>query len=219
MNSILLAWRDGPRAADWQSELAGVAGWQVHGPVASVAEIRHGLVRHRPALLVLDLRLRDGGAIDLIRVIRSGAHSAPGLSRAQVLALVHHEADPLLLDALQAGADNFFVSADMRPGALAAHVRDTLAGGADIAPWIARRLLEHFGGTRHQARPVPVEELANPLSLTTDEYRLLRQLSRGAPLRDVALFEGVRPRDLTSRVRAIYRKMQWALRAGDLRLA
>jgi len=29
----------------------------------------------------------------------------------------------------------------------------------------------------------------------------------------------VRPRDLTARVRAIYRKMQWALRAGDLTLA
>jgi DNA-binding NarL/FixJ family response regulator len=219
MNSILLAWRDGPRAADWLCQLQGMAEWQVHGPAASVADTRHGLVRHRPVLLVLDLRLRDGGAIDLIRVIRSGAHGAPGLARAQVLALAEDDSDPLLLDALQAGADNFFVRADTRRGALAAHVRDTLAGGADIAPWIARRLLEHFGGTRQQVRRVPVEELADPLSLTPDEHRLLRQLSRGAPLREVAQFEGVRPHDLTSRVRAIYRKMQWALRAGDLRLA
>lgn len=219
MNSILLAWRDGPRAADWRTALLGPAEWQVHGPVASVAEARQGLVRHRPALLLLDLRLQDGGAIDLIRVIRSGAHSVPGLARAQVLALAEDDTDPLLLDALQAGADNFFVRTDMRPGALVAHVRDTLAGGADIAPWIARRLLDHFGDARSQPRRVPVEELASPLSLTPDEYRLLRQLSRGAPLRDVAQFEGVRPRDLTSRVRAIYRKMQWALRAGDLRLA
>lgn len=219
MNSILLAWRDGPRAADWLSELQGIADWRVHGPVASVVDTRHGMVRHRPALLVLDLRLRDGGAIDLIRVVRSGAHCAPGLARAQVLALAEDDTDPLLFDALQAGADNFFVRSDTRPGALAAHVRDTLAGGADVAPWIARRLLEHFGDIRSQPQRVPVEELANPLSLTQDEYRLLHQLSRGSPLREVARFEGVRPRDLTSRVRGIYRKMQWARRAGDLRLA
>ena len=64
----------------------------------------------------------------------------------------------------------------------------------------------------------PLDELTNPLALTADERLLLRQLAIGQRLADVARYEKQRPRELSAKVRAIYRKMQWDLRAGDLTL-
>jgi len=214
MKSVLLAVNNITQAPTWQAELRA-AGWTVPGPVCSFVEARRQLARQAPAVLVTDLRLLDGSVIELIQTLCAGSRA----QRVQVLVLAATEADPLLLDALQAGADNFFMVPDAQPGALAAQVLDTLAGGAAIAPFIARRLLEHFAVSGREPARRAVEDLSNPLALTAGECRLLRRLSIGERLADLAHHEGVGPRELTARVRTIYRKMQWALRAGDLRLA
>jgi DNA-binding NarL/FixJ family response regulator len=215
MTFVLLAVHDTALCQRWFAELRAAATWQVQPPVHSLTAARRSIARQAPALLVADLRLQDGTVIELIRTL----HCGPLPQRAQVLVLAGGEDDPLLLDALQAGADNFFLVADASPGSLAAHAGETLTGGAAIAPWIARRLLDHFAVTGREPGSPTVEDLSNPLALTTVERTLLRQLSIGQRLADLASLEGVRPRELTARVRAIYRKMQWALRAGDLRLA
>ena len=213
MKSVLLALNDSPQASAWHDELRD-AGWTVQGQSPSFLETRRHLARRMPAVLVTDLRLQDGTVIDLIRTLCAG----PWAPRVQVLVLAAVEADPLLLDALQAGADNFFMVPGAQPGALAAQVRDTLGGGAAIAPWIARRLLAHFAVSDREPPRRAVEDLSNPLALTAGECTLLRRLSIGEQLADLARHEGVGPRELTAQVRTIYRKMQWALRAGDLRL-
>jgi DNA-binding NarL/FixJ family response regulator len=216
MNTVLLAVQDSALAATLHDSLQATGEWQVLAPVHSVADTRAALIRHAPDLLVADLRLSDGKAIGLIRLM--ALRQPVGRARAQVLVLAARETDPLLLDALEAGADNFFMTAGAAPGALAQHVRDTLAGGADIAPWIARRLLDHFGVGTRALQAGHVEDMNNPLALTGSESMLLRQLSLGERLADVARRQGVLPRELTARVRDIYRKMQWTLHAGDLRL-
>ena len=220
MQSLLLATHDRNQATVWFAALSATGLWNLHDPVHSVAEVRRSTVLRSTALLVADLRLRDGTAVDMLRVLRP----VQGEARAQVLVLCEAESDPLLLDALQAGASNFFVSAGAQPGALASRVRDTLAGDTDIAPWIARRLLDHFGagagaGTgTHAMRRHAVEDMSNPLALTAAEHLLLRQLALGERLVDVARHAGVHPPEIFERLRGIYRKMQWALRAGDLQL-
>ena len=222
MNTVLLAMHDPALATTFHAALRATGAWQVPAPVHRVADARAALIRHTPQLLVVDLRLNDGLALSLISLLRLRQPSGHGQTPAQVLVLATNEADPLLLDALQAGADNFFITTDAAPDALAAHVRKTLAGGADIAPWIARRLLDHFGNGVVGAHGRPsrqVEDLSNPLTLTAAERTLLRQLSSGDRLADVACRQGMGPRELTARVRDIYRKMQWALHAGNLTLA
>ena len=226
MQSLLLATHDRRQAAAWHDALSATGLWNLHDPVHSFAEVRRSMVLRSTALLVTDLCLRDGTVVDMVRVLRP----AHGMARAQVLLLCAHESEPLLLEALQAGADNFFVTGgappDAQPDALATRVRDTLAGDSDIAPWIARRLLDHFGtspgagsGSGSQAmRRHTVEDLSNPLALTAAERMLLRQLAVGERLVDLARHEGVCPPEIFARLRGIYRKMQWGLRAGDLQL-
>lgn len=212
MKTVLLAGSNPARTRDWHEALQADGGWQVLGPVHSFAAARPLLHRHDPALLVSDLRLADGTLLDMIRILRTG--TAP--LRTQVLVAVKCPDDPLLLDALQEGADNFHDSADDRAAPLVDLARETLEGGAEITPWIAHCLLDHFGGNDEPASPI--EEMINPLALTAGERWLLRQLSGGRRLGEVARLEDCAPRELAARVRAIYRKMQWALRAGNLTL-
>lgn len=219
MQSILLAIHDRARASACCQALRAEGRWQTLDPVHRFADVRATLIRRPPDLLVADLRLADGSLIDMIQAMRAPRHQAEDALRTQVLVLTGQEADPLLLQALQAGADNFYDTRAHTPEALASHVYETLAGGAAIAPWIARRLLDHFSVDRRSASSQPIEDLNNPLALTPAERTLLCQLSVGERLADVARRQGVVPREITGRVRAIYRKMQWALLAGDLKLA
>jgi DNA-binding NarL/FixJ family response regulator len=214
--SVLMAVHDGAQAQRWAQALRDTRQWQVLDPAFSFAKACQALEQHRPDLLVTELRLRGGTALDLVRLLRSGLRPLT----TQFLVIVRESDDALLLDALQEGADTF-VSAESLTGAtLAQHARDTLDGGAEIVPWIARRLLEHFGFSFSSAPKLrqKVEDLTNPLLLTETERQLLYKLSAGYAIAEVARSEGVRPRELTGRVRAIYRKMQWQIRAGDLSL-
>jgi DNA-binding NarL/FixJ family response regulator len=211
-NAVLLAGADPTQSVAWRAELLASGPWPVLGPVRTFAEARVLINRQQPAVLVCDLRLHDGTAIEMIRTLRA----APPQQRTQVVVVAQAQ-DTLLLDALQEGADNFFSCDDAAPGALTAHVGETLAGGADIAPWIARRLLDHFG-VRDDDRREAVEQLIDPLSLTPTERFLLRRLSTGQRLAELARLEGVGQRVLAGHVRAIYRKMQWGLRAEGLAL-
>jgi DNA-binding NarL/FixJ family response regulator len=215
MTLLMIASADADRAAQWRDALSQAGHWTVAPPVASLFELRQALVRQSPALLLADLALHDGPLAGLLRVLRTGGrHQA-----LPVLAVSPTEQNPALLDALQAGADSFLVNRGLTAPALAAAVADTLAGGADIGPWVAQQLLAHFGPDVPGHAAARVEELVNPLALTAPEQQLLRHLVGGLRLNDVAAVEGVPARALTARVRGIYRKMQWALRAGDLTLA
>ena len=213
MKTVLLAGHAPAQNQAWVEELRAGGDWDILGPVQSFGAARVLMHRHRPDLLIAELRLVDGTALDMIRMLRVGLHDLS----TQVLVVAQGEGDLLLLDALQEGADSFYDAADPKAEPLAVHARDTLAGGADIAPWIARRLLDHFERRREVACSA-MDELISPLALGPEEVLLLRLLSCGRRLNDIAKYEGVAPRVLSARVRAIYRKMQWDLRAGDLSL-
>lgn len=212
MTSVVLAGRDPAQTTASRRALRASGGWQVLGPAHTAAAARLLLQQHDPDLLVCDLRLAEGSAIDLLRVLRNDH------ARTRMLIVAPDPTDPLLLDALQEGADNFHPSDGAAPGALAVRARATLAGSADIAPGIASRLLEHFDADLAAGERLSIAQLSSPLTLTAAERRLLRQLALGLRLADMARAEGVAAAELCNRVRGIHRKMQWNLRAGDLSL-
>lgn len=219
MTSLLLAVKDTPSSAGLYQALSEAGPWQVHGPARSLADAKEVMQHYQPQLLVADLWLPDGPISDLLQQLNLGSGLPTPLSGTHVLVLTSSETHPLLMEALQAGADSYFVTTQGSTQDLAALVTETLAGGARIAPWIARRLLDHFDTQDGLAAQAHVEDLVNPLGLTTPERNLLKHLALGESLQELAQAEGVRPRDLTARVRLIYRKMQWSQRAGNLALS
>ncbi len=216
MNAVLLVVRDAGQAANWHAELSEAGRWKMLPPARSFAEARQAITRHQPALLVSDLQLPDGVLADTVRGLRA---SPPRQSHVRVLALTGNAPNNLLLDALQAGADNMFETTQAAPGTLARHVAETLTGGANIAPWIAHHLMAHFDVQALEPKAQSVPTLVSPLSLTAEDRQLLRQLSSGHCLNALATHAGVAAGELASQVGCIYRKMQWELRAGNLQLA
>ncbi|MEK8049759.1 hypothetical protein AACH10_05890 [Ideonella sp. DXS22W] len=210
MTSLMLATRDGHTGALWAAALQDAGPWQVLAPLNTVAELRLTLGRSAPTLLVTEPTLADGPVDELVRTLQL----RPAQARVLTLVASGRDDDPRLLDVLQAGADSI-LGGLCDAQTLRDAVQDTLAGGADIAPWVARRLLDHFGQSDTAWR---VEELSNPLALTRDEGLLLRRLALGHRLGELAREAGVSARDLAASVRRIYRKVQWTLRAGDLQL-
>lgn len=218
MTSLMLATRDGHTGALWAAALQHAGPWRLVPPVHSLAELRLLLGRATPTLLVTEPTLVDGPVDDLLRTLQL----RPATERVLSLVVSARDDDARLLDALQAGADSI-LGGVCDADALCQAVHDALAGGADIAPWVARRLLDHFGGPavvvgNASAAARRVEELSNPLALTPDEGLLLRRLALGHRLGELAREAGVSARELAACVRRIYRKMQWTLRAGDLQL-
>lgn len=219
MHTVLFAVQDPYQTMVWSRAFEAAGHWRVCARVRTLAQASKALLRLRPDLLLADLQLLGGTAIDLMQVLRTGLKPLP-----TQLLIVTRDADrPLLIDALLEGADNFVSAETISPTALVQQALDTLAGSAEIAPCVARTLLDQFGadpayGQAHPLRRMRIEDLSNPLSLSDSERSLLRRLSNGFRVAEIARADGVRPRELTSRVRQICRKLLWKLRAGNLRL-
>lgn len=219
MHSVLIAVQDPYQTMVWSRAFEAAGHWRVCARVRTLAQARKGLLGLRPDLLLTDLRLLGGTAIDLMRLLRTGLEPLP----TQILIVARDTDHPLLIEALLEGADNFVSAETISPTALVQQAFDTLAGSAEIAPCVARTLLAHFGADPAQGqgdaqRRVRVEDLSNPLDLTDAERSLLRRLSGGFRVAEIARADGVRPRELTRRMRQICHKLLWQLRAGNLRL-
>jgi len=212
--SVLMAGWDPKRSAGWRRALESAGGWTVRKPARSLAELQSRAMRRPPDLLITDLRMPDGPATVLIHALRFGVRPL-----VMPILVVTRQQDPLILDALQEGADGVLDLSEPNGVTLAEHAQHLMNGGADIAPWIARRLLDHFGlGVAHPHRAA-VEMVINPLELTSQERELLHHVSIGRRLAEAAHAAQFGPEERSAeQVRAIYRKMQWRLRAGDLRL-
>lgn len=223
--ALLVAW-DPQCTRTWRRELLATGEWDALHPAHSLAQVKARLSSHQADLVVTDLRLPDGLATDLIRLLREGrlAPRASTLSRQNPLTphvpvlVMARRQDPLLVDALQEGADGVCDQSAPLGATLAEQARDVMAGHATIAPWIARHLLDHFDANLTGPALAAFEPMASPLELTGGERRLLRQLSLGRRLIDAAWSLNLTPGDCVALVRGMCRKMQWRVRASGLSL-
>jgi two-component system, NarL family, response regulator NreC len=83
--------------------------------------------RHRPAVLVLDLRLRDGSSIEAIRLMREQA------PRVQIVVLTMDDSPGYAEEALRAGAVGFVLK-DTADAELGDAIRNAAAGDYYTSP-------------------------------------------------------------------------------------
>jgi DNA-binding NarL/FixJ family response regulator len=211
MSRIVLVAREPAQALQWRSALAGGA----HEVVAVTNGARNAqalLQQHRPHLLVCDLRLIDGTALAMIQWL------ALQPQRPLIVAVARADSEPLLLEALRAGADNVCVDGD-DASALADCVAQTLRGETTITAPIARALLHHFERSHAQlGRHRRPGDEQGALELEAPQRELLMRLAAGYELEQLAKTQTVATRALGQRLRDIVRKLQWDVRAGSLTL-
>ena len=124
--------------------------------------------------------------------------------------------DSQLLEALSRGADGYFVQGQS-PQALIAAIEQVLAGGAEMAPAIARQVKAHFDALSLEAhRPRRRREPAAP-GPRSSAWCCSGSPTASCRTRSRATCAS-RTREVAQRVRTLYRKLQFDRRTATLSL-
>lgn len=131
--------------------------------------------RHRPDVVLMDIRMPQLDGIEATRVITGEQPDGP-----RILMLTTFDLDEYVYDAIRAGASGFLLK-DTPPDDLVTAVRVLAAGDALLAPSVTRRLIERFAARAGVATPVP-----GLGDLTERETEVLRWMARGLSNGEIA---------------------------------
>lgn len=169
-----------------------------------------------PDVLLVDLGLPDGSGLDVIAAART---RWPGV--APMVSTIFGDEEHVLA-AIEAGAMGYLLK-DATPEAVIGEVRSLHAGGSPINPLVVRKLLLHAqrGGAPAADVAEAIEAAAGDElpSLSARELEVLRLVSRGHTLAEVAQALAVSPHTARTFVRRIYAKLQVKSRADAVRVA
>src|ERR687897_1619456 len=135
--------------------LAGEPDIDVVGEAGNGAEAVALAARHRPDVLLMDVRMPVMDGLEATRRISSDGD----LAGTRVIILTTFDLDEYVHEALRAGASGFLLK-DTHPVELLNAVRVVAAGDALISPRITRRLIEEFA-----RRPAPAHATAATAAL------------------------------------------------------
>jgi DNA-binding NarL/FixJ family response regulator len=146
------------------------AGIPVVAEAADGAEAVAAVLKHRPDVVLMDIRMPDVDGLEATRRILA---AQPGCG-CRIIILTTFDLDQYVYTALTAGASGFLLK-DVSPEHLVAAVRLVRSGDALLAPSITRRLVERFA-PQTSAHPAVHRDLSE---LTPRELEVLRLLARG----------------------------------------
>jgi DNA-binding NarL/FixJ family response regulator/ribosomal protein L37AE/L43A len=141
----------------------------------AVAAVR----KHRPDVVLMDIRMPELDGLEATRRILAGASSGEDV---RIIILTTFDLDQYVYAALAAGASGFLLK-DVSPEHLVAAVQLVRTGDALLAPSITRRLVERFA-----PRPAPAGAAGGDLSaLTPRELEVLGLVARGMSSAELAV--------------------------------
>jgi DNA-binding NarL/FixJ family response regulator len=149
--------------------ILGAAGIPVVAEAADGAEAVAAVLKHRPDVALIDIRMPEMDGLEATRRILA----APAAAGCRVLILTTFDLDQYVYAALTAGASGFLLK-DVSPEQLVAAVRLVRTGDALLAPSITRRLIQRFAPpTGHSLIH------ANLSDLTPRELEVMQLLAQG----------------------------------------
>ena len=162
-----------------RSLLALVADVELVGEAADGEETVRVVIEKRPDVLLLDLRMPQGGGLFVVRELAARGELPP------TLILTTVEDDAAVLEVVRAGARGFLLK-DVTLERLIGTVRILAAGGTLIQPGLTARAERELTRHRHDAVDEDDEPLNGPESLTEREREILRLLASGYSNREIA---------------------------------
>jgi DNA-binding NarL/FixJ family response regulator len=147
--------------------------FQVVGEAGSVAESIEAARRHKPDIVVMDVRLPDGSGIEACREIRAE------LPATRVIMLTSYPDEEAVLSAIVAGASGYLLK-QIRARDLVAALETVGRGGSLLDPAVTEKVLERI---RRIATGGVTDELAQ---LTAQERRILMLVAEGKTNKEIA---------------------------------
>jgi DNA-binding NarL/FixJ family response regulator len=157
--------------------LASAPDIEVVGEASNGAEALSEVVRTRPDVVLMDVRMPVMDGLEATRRITADA----SLEGTRVVILTTFDLDEYVHDALRAGASGFLLK-DTLPVDLLNAVRVVAGGDALISPRITRRLIEEFA-----KRPEPgASSTVSLQQLTEREHEVLGLVAKGQSNAEIA---------------------------------
>lgn len=173
--------------------LSNVGGFEIAGLARTGAEAL-ALVRAGSwDLLLLDIGLPDMNGIEVLKIVK---REQPKLL---VLVFSMYAEDDYAMAALEAGALGYLPK-DSAPEEILAAIRRASLGERYLSPALANKLLN---GSVHGVKKLPHE------SLSTRELDVMRMLSRGAPLTEIAEHLHLSPKTVSTYRARVLEKMDF----------
>ena len=156
--------------------------------------------RHRPDVVVMDIRMPGGSGIEACRTITTELQGTP------VIMLTSHADSEALFDAIDAGASGYVLK---RVGSsdLVDAVRTVAGGGSLLDPGVTNRVLERL---RNASR---LEEAGAFADLTDRERLVLAHIADGASNREIAVRMGLAEKTVRNYVSNVLAKLGLASRS------
>jgi DNA-binding NarL/FixJ family response regulator len=162
--------------------------------------------RHRPDIVLMDVRMPGTDGLDGTRRVRQLSDAPP------VLMLTTYDDDEVLWGAIQTGAAGFVLK-DTTADDLVRAVRAVAGGGSWLDPRVTPRVL---GALRSRSIPSAVGAVAR---LSDREREVLKLIASGANNTEIAQALIVSERTVKSHIGAIFSKLGVRDRAGAIVIA
>ena len=169
---VLLVDDDALVRAGLSMMLNGAANLAIVGEAGDGDQVPAAVAKHRPDVVLMDLRMPRVDGITATRRLRSVPHGAP--RPPEVIVLTTFDADENVLGALRAGASGFLLK-DAPPDEIADAIKRVAAGDPILSPAVTRRLMLRAvvqENTREQA----LRQLAG---LSPREREVVRAIAEG----------------------------------------
>jgi DNA-binding NarL/FixJ family response regulator len=162
------------------------AGIDVVAEAADGAQAIAATLKHRPDVVLMDIRMPELDGIEATRRILA---AGPAMAEVRIIILTTFDLDRYVYAALAAGASGFLLK-DVTPEHLVAAVQLVRTGDALLAPSITRRLVERYApaaGAGAGAASGPAAAPGRDVSaLTPRELEVLRLVARGMSNAEIA---------------------------------
>ena len=177
-----------------RAELEGLA--EVRAEAGTVEEGVVTTLREEPDVVLLDVHMPGGGAVEVIRQV---VRERPAQ---RFLALSVSDAAEDVIAVIRAGARGY-VTKSISAEQLAEAIARVSEGDAVFSPRLAGFALDAFQGE------IPESEIDPELDqLTMRERQVLRLIARGYLYKEIALELGISPKTVEAHVSSVLRKLQ-----------